>query len=182
MLRKKGIFTTLDYRELYKIEGLNLIIEITGDDKLLNEIKLTKPANVRLIDHLEAMSVWDFLQIEEQSVRSQRELREHICEPDKIEKEFVLFSYQLSRIVEERTRHLQEVERGIVERERTLSQIIDGNTIPTFVINKDHIVTHWNRACENLTGYKTEEIVGTNKQWLPFRGGRKADHGRCYSR
>ncbi|MFO8165379.1 MAG: ATP-binding protein [Desulfatiglandales bacterium] len=168
--RKKGIFTTLDYRELYKIEGLNLIIEITGDDKLLNEIKLTKPANVRLIDHLEAMSVWDFLQIEEQSVRSQRELREHICEPDKIEKEFVLFSYQLSRIVEERTRHLQEVERGIVERERTLSQIIDGNTIPTFVINKDHIVTHWNRACENLTGYKTEEIVGTNKQWLPFRG------------
>jgi PAS domain S-box-containing protein len=168
--KKKGIFTTSNYRDFFDIEGLNLIIEITGDDTLLNEIKLTKPAHIRLIDHLEAMSVWDFLQIEEQSVRSQRELWEHICEPEKIEKEFVLFSYRLSRIVEERTRHLQEVERGIVERERTLSQIIDGNTIPTFVINKDHIVTHWNRACENLTGYKSEEIVGTNKQWLPFRG------------
>jgi signal transduction histidine kinase len=167
--KKKGIFTTSNYKDFYNIEGLNLIIEITGDDTLLNEIKLTKPENIRLIDHHEAMSVWDFLQIEEQSVKSQRELREHICEPDKIEKEFALFSYQLSRIVEERTRHLQEVERGIVERERTLSQIIDGNTIPTFVINKDHIVTHWNRACENLTGYKSEEIVGTNKQWLPFR-------------
>ena len=54
-------------------------------------------------------------------------------------------------------------------RERALSQIIEGNTIPTFVINKDHIVTHWNRAIEKLTGYKAEEIVGTNKQWLPFR-------------
>jgi len=121
------------------------------------------------MDHLEAMSVWDFLQIEEQSVRSQRELREYICEPDKIEKEFALFSHQLAGIVEERTRHLQAVEREIVERERALSQIIDGNTIPTFVINKDHIVTHWNRACENYFGYKAGEIVGTNKQWLPFR-------------
>jgi len=167
--REKGIFTTLNYRELYNIEGLDLIIEVTGDDRLLEEIKSTKPRNVRLIDHLEAMSVWDFLQIEEQSVRSQRELREYICEPDKIEKEFALFSHQLARIVEERTRHLQAVEREIVERERALSQIIDGNTIPTFVINKDHIVTHWNRACENFFGYKAGEIVGTNKQWLPFR-------------
>ena len=167
--REKGIFTTLNYRELYNIEGLDLIIEVTGDDRLLEEIKSTKPRNVRLIDHLEAMSVWDFLQIEEQSVRSQRELREYICEPDKIEKEFALFSHQLARIVEERTRHLQAVEREIVERERALSQIIDGNTIPTFVINRDHIVTHWNRACEKLFGYKAGEIVGTNKQWLPFR-------------
>ncbi|MBW1857758.1 MAG: PAS domain-containing protein [Deltaproteobacteria bacterium] len=167
--REKKIFTTLNYRDLYNIEGLDLIIEVTGDDRLLEEIKSTKPRNVRLIDHLEAMSVWDFLQIEEQSVRSQRELREYICEPDKIEKEFALFSHQLARIVEERTRHLQAVEREIVERERALSQIIDGNTIPTFVINKDHIVTHWNRACENFFGYKAGEIVGTNKQWLPFR-------------
>jgi len=167
--REKGIFTTLSYRDLYNIEGLDLIIEVTGDDRLLEEIKSTKPKNVRLIDHLEAMSVWDFLQIEEQSVRSQRELREYICEPDKIEKEFALFSHRLARIVEERTRHLQAVEREIVERERTLSQIIDGNTIPTFVINRDHIVTHWNRACENFFGYKAVEIVGTNKQWVPFR-------------
>ncbi|MBW2004932.1 MAG: PAS domain-containing sensor histidine kinase [Deltaproteobacteria bacterium] len=167
--KEKGIFITLNYRDLYNIEGLDLIIEVTGDDRLLEEIKSTKPTNVRLIDHLEAMSVWDFLQIEEQSVRSQRELRERICEPDEIEKEFVLFSHQLARIVEERTRHLQSVEREIVERERALSQIIDGNTIPTFVINRDHIVTHWNRACEKLFGYKAGEIVGTNKQWVPFR-------------
>ncbi len=167
--REKGIFTTLDYRDLFKIEELNLIIELTGDDRVLEELKLTKPAKTRLIDHFEAMSVWDFLQIEEERVRIKRDLRKHISEPKKIEKEFDLFSHQLAKIVEERTRHLQTVERELVERERALSQIIQGNTVPTFVINKDHIVTHWNRACENLTGYKAEEIVGTNKQWLPFR-------------
>ena len=167
--REKGIFTTLDYRDLFKIEELNLIIELTGDNKVLEELKLTKPAKARLIDHFEAMSVWDYLQIEEERVRIKRDLRKHISEPKKIEKEFDLFSHQLAKIVEERTRHLQSVERELVERERTLSQIIQGNTVPTFVINKDHIVTHWNRACETLTGYKAEEIVGTNKQWLPFR-------------
>ena len=167
--REKGIFTTLDYKDLYKINGLNLIIELTGDDTVLEELKATKPAKVSLIDHFEAMSVWDFLQIEQQRVRIKRELRKHISEPEEIEKEFDLFSQQLAKIVEERTRHLQSVEKELVERERALSQIIQGNTIPTFVINKAHIVTHWNRACEKLTGYKAGEIVGTDKQWLPFR-------------
>ncbi len=167
--REKGIFTTPDYRDLYKTKGLNLIIELTGDNTVLEELKATKPAEVGLIDHFEAMSVWDFLQIEEERVRIKRELGQHISEPKVIEREFDLFSQQLAKIVEERTRHLQSVERELVERERTLSQIIQGNTIPTFVINKDHIVTHWNRACEKLTGYKAEEIVGTNKQWMPFR-------------
>jgi signal transduction histidine kinase len=167
--RKKGIFTTPDYKDLYQFEGLNLIIELTGDDGVLNQIKSTKPTDVRLIDHFEAMSVWDFLQIEEERESIKKRLRKFICEPEEIENQFDLFSQQLAKIVEERTRHLQSVEREIVERERALSQIIQGNTIPTFVINKDHIVTHWNWACEKLTGYKAEEIVGTNKQWLPFR-------------
>ena len=167
--RDKGIFTTLDYRDLYKDKKLNLIIELTGDNSVLEELKATKPAEVRLIDHFEAMSVWDFLQIEEERVRIKRDLGKHLRKPEKIESEFELFSQQLAKIVEERTRHLQSVERELVERERALSQIIQGNTIPTFVINKDHLVTHWNRACERLTGYRAEEIVGTNKQWLPFR-------------
>jgi len=167
--RENGIFTTVDYGDLYEIKELDLIIELTGDDRVLDELKATKPATARLIDHFEAMSVWDFLQIEEERLRIKRDLRKHISEPEKIEKGFDLFSQQLAKIVEERTRHLQSVERELVERERALSQIIQGNTIPTFVINKDHIVTHWNRACETLTGYKAEKIVGTNKQWLPFR-------------
>ena len=167
--RNKGIFTTLDYKDLYTIEGLDLIIELTGDNKVLEELKATKPAHARLIDHFEAMSVWDFLQIEEERERIKKKLRKHRREPEEIEGQFDQFSQQLAKIVEERTRHLQTVEREIVKRERALSQIIEGNTIPTFVINKDHIVTHWNRAIEKLTGCKAEEMVGTDNQWCPFR-------------
>ncbi|MEI7612610.1 MAG: ATP-binding protein [Betaproteobacteria bacterium] len=47
-------------------------------------------------------------------------------------------------------------------------QIINGSPIPTFVIDRDHTVTHWNRACEVLTGLLASDVVGTKNQWVPF--------------
>ena len=49
-----------------------------------------------------------------------------------------------------------------------LSQIVQGNTIPTFVIDNQHRITHCNRAFENLTGLVADEIIGTRKQWMVF--------------
>lgn len=44
-----------------------------------------------------------------------------------------------------------------------LARIIDGLSVPTFVINQDHVVTHWNRACEKLTGIRAGRILGTQR-------------------
>ena len=52
--------------------------------------------------------------------------------------------------------------------EKKLSQIVQVNSIPTFVIDNKHIITHWNNACENLTDIGSGEIVGTHKQWSAF--------------
>ena len=49
-----------------------------------------------------------------------------------------------------------------------LTRIIDGSPIPSFVINKQHKVTHWNTAIEALSGIKKKEIIGTDKQWKAF--------------
>ena len=56
----------------------------------------------------------------------------------------------------------------IEESEHQLSQIIEGSTIPTFVLNREHVVTHWNHAIERLTGYPSSKMVGTRNQWTPF--------------
>ena len=40
-----------------------------------------------------------------------------------------------------------------------LSFILDGNPIPTIVINTDHHVVIWNRACEILTGVRRENAL-----------------------
>ena len=49
-------------------------------------------------------------------------------------------------------------------------QIINGSPIPTFIIDRNHTVTHWNIACELLTGILAKKIVGTKNQWTAFYG------------
>jgi PAS domain S-box-containing protein len=52
--------------------------------------------------------------------------------------------------------------------EEALLRIVQESSISTFAINEEHLVTHWNRACENLTGIPASEVVGTNGQWKAF--------------
>lgn len=47
-------------------------------------------------------------------------------------------------------------------------QVINGSPVATFVINAEHKVVYWNRACESLTGLSSEETIGTNQQWRAF--------------
>jgi len=49
-----------------------------------------------------------------------------------------------------------------------LAKVIDGSSIPSFVINKQHKVTYWNTAIESLTGIKRQDIIGTDEQWRAF--------------
>lgn len=51
-----------------------------------------------------------------------------------------------------------------------LTQIVEGSSVATLVINADHRITHWNRACEVLTGKAAGEMIGTSKQWQAFYG------------
>ncbi len=46
--------------------------------------------------------------------------------------------------------------------------IIDSLTVPTFVIDANHVVTAWNKACENLTGILASDIIGTQDAWRGF--------------
>ncbi|MCP3888918.1 MAG: PAS domain S-box protein [Desulfobulbaceae bacterium] len=49
-----------------------------------------------------------------------------------------------------------------------IAQILQGSLIPTFLIDHNHIITHWNIACERLTGVTASKMIGTRKQWLAF--------------
>jgi PAS domain S-box-containing protein len=40
--------------------------------------------------------------------------------------------------------------------------------VATFVIDRHHHVTHWNRACEALTGMASHQMLGTDQQWRAF--------------
>jgi len=48
------------------------------------------------------------------------------------------------------------------------AEILENVPIPTFVIDRNHVVRYWNRACEEFTGIKKEEIIGTSNHWMAF--------------
>ena len=48
--------------------------------------------------------------------------------------------------------------------------LLQGLPIPTFVIDHDHRVISWNRALEELSGIKAEDVVGTRQHWRAFYG------------
>ncbi|MCP4114051.1 MAG: PAS domain-containing protein [Desulfobacteraceae bacterium] len=49
-----------------------------------------------------------------------------------------------------------------------ITDLVEDLATPAFIINKEHVITHWNRAMEDLTGAPANERIGTKKQWSPF--------------
>ncbi len=60
------------------------------------------------------------------------------------------------------------LERKLEEEKSFVENIIKNATVPIFVLGQDHRILFWNRACEELTGYRAEQMIGTTDQWRPF--------------
>ncbi len=70
---------------------------------------------------------------------------------------------ELKRVTER-----SEWQEKLLREKKTIEGIIEGFPIPTFVINRDHQVILWNRACTELTGFEARELIGTDRHYQPF--------------
>ena len=80
--QENGIYTTMDYRDLYKLKDLNMILELTGRDDVANEISRTKPEHVRLMDHVAARVFWDVFEIDEERLAEEERVEEALRESE----------------------------------------------------------------------------------------------------
>ncbi|MCX7679365.1 MAG: PAS domain S-box protein [Spirochaetes bacterium] len=66
----------------------------------------------------------------------------------------------------------KKAEAEILNKQKQLEDIIAHMPDPTFVINKHHVVIAWNKAMEDLTGVKSENIIGKGnfEHAIPFYG------------
>jgi len=62
----------------------------------------------------------------------------------------------------------KEAERILQEQKDFTANLVRYSAVPTFVLDSRHKVLHWNKACEELTGVKASEVVGTDRQWIAF--------------
>ena len=173
LAREKGIYTTTDFRELVTIEDLDLILEITTDKVLRKAIQTLKMPGVLLVDHHEARAILDHYQIK----GKKNELVKKIAiKPQDTEyinglfEEFFDFVHSINMAGNDYARETRE---RLIASQWGMEQIINGSTIPTFVLDKEHKITYWNKACERLTGYAAGDMIGTDHQWQPFRKTRR---------
>ncbi|WP_448189503.1 sensor domain-containing protein [Azospirillum sp. sgz301742] len=64
-------------------------------------------------------------------------------------------------------KHAEETRRERMAQQR-LGEIVEGSPVPTFVIDAEHRVTHWNKACEAIIGASAASLTGTRLQWQAF--------------
>ena len=136
--REHGIYTTRDYRDLFKFEDLDIIIELTGRDEVANEIAATKQDHVRLIDHVVARLFRDILRLEEEC------LQEHKRADNKLNKT------QLERAtLSEQAREREDLQEWI-------------NTFETFVgrFTLNGIMLFCNESSFRVTGMCKEALFG----------------------
>lgn len=62
----------------------------------------------------------------------------------------------------------RRAEAALRDSEAYLAQIVDGSSVAMLVIDAEHRVTHWNRACEATTGTLAKDVIGTRDQWRAF--------------
>ena len=77
--REIGIpLVTTDHRQLFGIEGLDFIIELTGRDGVRQALERERPPHVHLIDHFAARFFWELHQAEQAIIDQRTEMREQV--------------------------------------------------------------------------------------------------------
>jgi PAS domain S-box-containing protein len=72
------------------------------------------------------------------------------------------------KTLEKEVARRKKSERALRESRERLSQILQETSIPTFVIDSNHRVTHVNKSFQTLTGISADDIIGTQNHWRAF--------------
>lgn len=91
--------------------------------------------------------------------------RDLLHEQDQLKRTMSELSLTQKKLLESEHKRNEAAKRSM---EAYLAQIIDGDPVPTFVIDANHRITQWNRACATLSGFSAADMLGTRQQWRTF--------------
>ncbi len=70
-------------------------------------------------------------------------------------------------IVEDFTEQAK-IKDSLLEQKKFTDNLLENSAVATFVLDAQHKITLWNKACEELTGFSSSDMLGTDNQWRPF--------------
>ncbi|RJX21595.1 MAG: sensor histidine kinase [Desulfobulbus sp.] len=72
--KRLNVPTSSDYKPLLQNKDLNLIIELTGVDCVLNDILKNKLDSIKVLDHVGALFLWEIIAIQEEKIHLEKKV------------------------------------------------------------------------------------------------------------
>ena len=111
----------------------------------------------------------DLLRCHEEKEVIKREIRSQNFVPGKlVGTTFASVPLDLVLVHLEDITERNQAEEMLRESEQLFSSLVQHSAIATFVVDPEHKVLYWNKACEELTGIRAEEVIGTSNHWQAF--------------
>jgi PAS domain S-box-containing protein len=87
--KEQGLFVTNDYNDFFYRDDIELIMELTGDKDVLNNILIKKKKTVRLIGHIAAVLFWEIARVSALQQETSQQLKETRAKYDVILNELI---------------------------------------------------------------------------------------------
>ncbi len=172
-----NLFTTTKLEELFTLEGLNLIIELTGSERVREEIRRTKPSGVSFMDHKAARLLWDLIQTEMEKTQLERERQEY-QEKEKKQTQLILDSMPYRVMVVNMDMTVDTVNHTFLREFNLTPQRVIGR--PCFMVRYglDRPCEEMGKVCyikNHLTELKEKRIISTYAEYTDERGDTHVD-------
>jgi diguanylate cyclase (GGDEF)-like protein/PAS domain S-box-containing protein len=80
----------------------------------------------------------------------------------------------LARVFNRLLNRMADHRQNLEEQRRFSENLLQNAAAAGFVLDADHRVLVWNRACEKLTGIRAEDVLGTDSHWRAFYDRRRS--------
>ena len=170
--KELDLFTTTNLQQLFTLEGLNLLIELTGSEKVRDQILRTKPADVSLIDHRAARLLWDLIQTEMEKTELEKD-RKSFQEKEKSHTQLILDSMPYRVMVVNMDMTVDTVNKTFLREFNLTLQKVIGR--PCFMVRYglDQPCDEAGRVCyikSHLEELKEKKLVSTYNEHVDEKG------------
>jgi two-component system NtrC family sensor kinase len=74
----------------------------------------------------------------------------------------------LYQVIGRQLEKMEQIKALVQEQKQFTENLIESSAAATFILNSQHKVILWNKACEELTGIAAAVMIGTGNQWQAF--------------
>jgi PAS domain S-box-containing protein len=167
-----NLFATTDMKKILALDGLNLIIELTGSSTLRDELYEKRPSGVSIIDHKATRLLWDLIQIEADKTQLEKE-RQAFLERSRGQTQVILDSLPYRIMVVDMDMCIDTVNRTFLKDHELHREEVIGRRCYEVRYGLDRPCYNYGRTCfmtDRIEEIKEKGLISTYEEYADEKG------------